>query len=137
MWFWVIAGLVIVAVAILYWRSERKVKASGNSLGRDAVAGREPQDEWRGRLRPRRRHTERRRVDPSPLVDPRHIILRSGQPLRLGHDDGLQADRHRRTARRHDSALGGLGPYVVSLDMRDLQVLCFAILTTPLTAAGP
>ena len=33
MWFWAIAGLVIVAVAILYWRSERKVKASGNSLG--------------------------------------------------------------------------------------------------------
>ena len=33
MWFWVIAGLVIVAVAILSWRSERNVKASGNSLG--------------------------------------------------------------------------------------------------------
>ena len=33
MLFWIIAGLVLVAVAILYWRSQRKVKASGNSLG--------------------------------------------------------------------------------------------------------
>lgn len=33
MWFRAIAGLVIVAVANLYWRSQRKVKASGNSLG--------------------------------------------------------------------------------------------------------
>ena len=33
MWFWIIAGFVLVAIAVMYWRSQRAVKASGNSLG--------------------------------------------------------------------------------------------------------
>ncbi len=33
MWFWIIVGFVLVAIAVMYWRSQRAVKASGNSLG--------------------------------------------------------------------------------------------------------
>lgn len=33
MWFWIIAGLVVIVVAVMYSRSQRKLNANGTSLG--------------------------------------------------------------------------------------------------------